>query len=978
VQLAKFKLSASTHKSIQNRNQYHTLTNGGSLNLFVISTLLNHRFEYSNDFLNSNKLFKLVNSKFQHFFYDAEKEPCGIIESKAELRRRTTMQKRLVIIDGNSLINRAFFAIQQRLTNKDGVPTNAVYGFLNMLFRVMEDYKPDFMSVAFDMKAPTFRHTAYSDYKGTRKGMPDELAVQLPILKEILDAMGIHRTELSGFEADDLIGTISKRFGANGHEVLSVTGDKDALQLVDENITVLITKQGISQIDVMTPEKVMADFELTPAQIIDLKGLSGDTSDNIPGIPSVGPKTATKLLKTYETVERLIEEYETIENKRIRELVAEYAHQAMMSKKLATIEINVPLEFDEDDFKCDKPDTKELVNLLMLYELKSFIPRISTAEIETEKPELVLTFVEQPLELPLYVEKLSAWHAAGIYMLVDKANVVTDEPIGIAVSSASGEVFYFDFSKYSFADFLAYYGDWLMGEKVELSGYDLKKEWLICFAHKQAFKGKLFDAFIAHYLLAAGNSSYSVDETAYEYLNLTIDSDEQVIGKGVKTKKLSQLSLEEASIFAANRAYVCMRLNEKMKENMVEEGLLSLFETVEMPLVEVLASMEYEGFNVDQEELASLNEAVSTKLIEIEKDIYAFVDEPFNLNSPKQLGEVLFDKLGLPHGKKTKTGYSTNVDVLDKLKDSHPIVPLVLEYRTYAKLKSTYLDGLKAVINPTTQKIHSSLKQTVAVTGRLSSTEPNLQNIPVRIPLGRMIRKVFVPSKGNVLVDADYSQIELRILAHYSEDPNLVKAFREGLDIHTMTASQVFNIPPERITSLERSRAKEVNFGIVYGMSDYGLAENLSIPRKTAKLYIDSYFENYPNVKAFMDGKIQECRDQGYVTTILGRKRFIPDIQASNFNVRGFAERTAMNTPIQGSAADLIKLAMIMVYNEIKEKQLKSRLILQVHDELIVDTTPDELEVVDALVKANMEGAMSLLVPMLVEIHSGPSWYETK
>ncbi len=888
------------------------------------------------------------------------------------------MQKRLIIIDGNSLINRSFFAIQQRLTNKDGVPTNAVYGFLNMLFKVMEDYKPDWLSVAFDMKAPTFRHNAYADYKGTRKGMPDELAVQMPILKEILDAMGIHRTELSGFEADDLIGTISKRFGANGHEVLILTGDKDALQLVDEQITVLITKQGISVIDVMTPEKVMTDFGLTPAQIVDLKGLSGDSSDNIPGIPGVGPVTATKLLKTYETVERVIDEYETIENKRIRGLVAEHAHQAMMSKKLATIEVNVPLEFDEDDFKWDQPNTKELVNLLMLYELKSFIPRISTEELVVETPDLKMTCVEQPLELSLYVEQLSKWKTVGAYMLIDKVNVITDEPVGLALSSETGEVFYFAFDKYNFSDFLEHYGAWLLGDGVTISGYDIKKEWLMCFARHKDIKGKTFDGRIAHYLLAPNKSSYTIDDSAYEYLNLTINSDEQILGKGVKTKKFSQLMIEEAMDLACNRAYISLKLYVKLREELQEEALLTLFETVEMPLIEVLSSMEYEGFNIDQEELATLNEAVTGKLVEIERDIISYVQTPFNLNSPKQLGEILFDKLGLPHGKKTKTGYSTNVDVLDKLKDAHPIVPLILEYRTYSKLKSTYIDGLKAVINPTTQKIHSSLNQTVAVTGRLSSTEPNLQNIPSRIALGKRIRKIFIPTAGNVLVDADYSQIELRILAHYAEDPNLIKAFKEGIDIHTMTASQVFNMPFEKVTSLERTRAKEVNFGIVYGMSDFGLSENLGISRKMAKLYIDSYFENYPNVKGFMDGKIQECRDQGYVTTVLGRKRYIPDIQASNFNVRSFAERTAMNTPIQGSAADLIKLAMIKVYHEIKERGLKSRLILQVHDELIVDTAPDEIEIIDALVKVNMEEALSLSVPMLVEIHAGPNWYETK
>ncbi len=888
------------------------------------------------------------------------------------------MSKRLIIIDGNSLINRAFFAIQQRLTNKDGVPTNAVYGFLNMLFKVIEDYQPDYLSVAFDMKAPTFRHTAYSDYKGTRKGMPDELAVQMPILKEILDAMNIHRTELSGFEADDLIGTIAKHFGSHGHEVMVLTGDKDALQLADEQITVLITKQGISNIDVMTPEKIIADYELTPLQIIDLKGLSGDTSDNIPGIPSVGPKTATKLLKQYHSVEQLIEEVDTIENKRIRELVIEYAHQAMMSKRLATIEINVPLEFNEEDFKFDEPNTKALVDLLMLYELKSFIPRIATEALEVKKPELKITCIDQALELAMNVEDLSKHKSIGLYILNDKSNVRSDEPTGLAIATGTGNCYYFNFSQYNFNDFADLYGTWLFAEDMSISGYDLKKEWLVVMNHQQHFRGKLFDGFIAHYLLASGRSNYNIEDTSFDYLGLTIDSDEKIIGKGAKLKKFTQLALEEASQYACERAFVSLSLNHALSEKLQEEELSDLFTDIEMPLVEVLSSMEYEGFMVDQKELDEINQAVTEKLVEIERDIFAFVDTPFNLNSPKQLGEVLFEKLGLPHGKKTKTGYSTNVDVLEKLMSAHPMVPLVLEYRTYAKLKSTYLDGLKAVINPITQKIHSSLNQTVAVTGRLSSTEPNLQNIPVRIPLGRRIRKVFIPTGDNTLVDADYSQIELRILAHYSDDPNLVKAFNEGQDIHTITASQVFNMPVEKITSLERGRAKAVNFGIVYGMSDFGLSENLGIPRKTAKLYIDSYFENYPNVKSFMEGKIEECRDQGYVTTILGRRRYIPDIQASNFQVRSFAERTAMNTPIQGSAADLIKLAMIKVYNEIESRGLKSKLILQVHDELIVDTVIEEVEVIDEIVKRNMEDAMTLKVPMLVEIHSGPNWYETK
>ncbi len=899
------------------------------------------------------------------------------------------MNKRLMIIDGNSLINRAFFAIQSRgaqkdgaplrLTNKDGIPTNAIYGFLSMLYKVIDDYKPDWLSVAFDMKGPTFRHTAYADYKGTRKGMPDELAIQMPILKEILDAMGIHRTELSGFEADDLIGTIAKRFGANGHDVFVVTGDKDALQLVDAQITVLITRQGISQIDVMTPEKVFEDFELSPLQIIDYKGLSGDTSDNIPGIPSVGPKTAIKLLKQYETVEKLIEASDTIENKRIRELVKEYAHQAMMSKRLATIETNVPLEFEEDDFKYDSPDVAQLLSLFKLYELKSFISKVDIGEVETkEKQSIQVQRISDLMTLELRREELLAHKTWGISLLIDKENVRTDEPIGLAIAYSENQAVYFDFEQLTFTAFLESYGAWFEQESSVLFGYDLKREWLQWIKNGRLMKCQQFDSMIAHYLLEPNKSQYKIDDSSDSYLDIQLVSDEAVLGKGAKLKKMSEVDLEQRVNLGSERAVYAILLGKKLESELTNHELMPLFKEIEMPLVEVLASMEFEGFNVDQSVLDTLNISVTEKLREIEKDIYSYVEEPFNINSPKQLGEVLFEKLGLAHGKKTKTGYSTSADILDKLKDSHPIVGLVLEYRTFAKLKSTYLDGLKSVINPITHKIHGSLNQTVAVTGRLSSTEPNLQNIPIRIPLGRKLRQIFVPSEGNTLVDADYSQVELRILAHFTKDPNLIKAFKEGIDIHTMTASQVFDLPVEKVTSLERSRAKEVNFGIVYGMSDFGLSENLGIPRKTAKLYIDSYFEKYPNVKGFMDGTIELCRDQGYVTTILGRKRYMPDINASNFQLRSFAERTAMNTPIQGSAADLIKLAMILVYKEIKEKGLKSRLILQVHDELIVDTVPTELPVVEELLKRNMENALNLEVPLLVEAHSGASWYDTK
>ena len=888
--------------------------------------------------------------------------------------------KTVMIIDGNSLMNRAFFALPP-LTNKDGVPTNAIHGFMSMIYKMMDTYGPEYMTVAFDMKAPTFRHAAYDQYKGTRKGMPEELRIQVPILKEILDALRIHRMELEGYEADDLIGTVAKLCGAQNLKVKIVTGDKDALQLVDSQIEVLITKKGISQMECFGPEAIRETYGLTPEQLIDLKGLSGDTSDNIPGIPGVGPKTAIKLLEVYHSVEGVIESAEEIENKRIRSLIETYAHQALMSKSLARIETQVPLNFDLSEFLLAEPNLEAARSLFSLYELKGLMGRLKT---EAELTDSVHKDVgESRVNLVASREDLAAWvDAAGsegriaIYSLVDKAHVRNLKLRGVGAALGDQCCYIPESPEAPLAsEFLRQIGS---NANVEKWSYDLKREYLLGYDLGYALENGSFDVAIARYLIDPARTSETLSAMAFERLKISMPEEEAVFGKGAKQLNLFDLPELEVAWYAQSSARAIYDLTLQMLEEIEHENMGHLFHQVEMPLVEALASMEYEGFSVDMKELDDMDVLLSEQLTQLESKVYELAGGPFNLQSPKQLGEILFDRLGLPAMKKTKTGYSTSHDVLEKLADHHSIIPLIMEYRTYSKLKSTYIEGLRQVVNPVTGKIHSSLNQTVAITGRLSSTEPNLQNIPVRLPLGRRLRKVFLASPQHLLLDADYSQIELRILAHFAKDEALIRAFREGLDIHTATAAQVFDLKPEEVTSLERSRAKEVNFGIVYGMSDFGLSENLGITRKEAKKYIDQYFAKHPSVKEYLDGTIEACKTHGYVTTILNRKRYVPDIHSKNFNLRSFAERTAMNTPIQGSAADIIKVAMVKVFQDLKKGGFKSRLILQVHDELIIDCVPEELEAVMALLKKDMEEAVSLEVPLEVDMKAGANWYETK
>jgi DNA polymerase-1 len=888
--------------------------------------------------------------------------------------------EKIMIIDGNSLLNRAFFALPP-LTNKDGVPTNAIHGFMSMLYKMLDTYQPEYVTVAFDLKGPTFRHVAYDQYKGTRKGMPEELRVQVPILKEILDAIRVHRMELEGFEADDLIGTVSKTCAQRGLKVYIVTGDKDALQLVEEQIEVLITKKGISLIDTYTEEAIKQEFNLTPNQLIDYKGLSGDTSDNIPGIPGIGPKTAIKLLETFKSVEAVIQYAEEIENARIRGLVETYANQALMSKSLARIETRVPIEFEMSEFLYTDPKVEEARALFSLYELKALMGRLkneaalSNAESDKAQPQTAIHIITTEAFGQLIADVEKSGRVA-IFSLVEKRHVRDLRLRGVGVAIRDASWFIPETQDHGLASaFLRTIGP---RDDIEKQSYDLKREFLLSYQLGYTFKQGNFDIAIARYLIDPSRTSESLPAMAFERLKVNVPEEESILGKGAKAISIMEADFDAAAQYATMSASAIFHLAEQMSEEIKSENMDRLFHEVEMPLVEALASMEYEGFNIDLKELDDMDDLLTKKLGQMETEIFEMSGGPFNLQSPKQLGEILFDRLGLPAQKKTKTGYSTSHDVLEKLEKHHPIIPLIMEYRTYSKLKSTYIDGLRQVINPVTGKIHSSLNQTVAITGRLSSTEPNLQNIPIRLPLGRRLRKVFLPSEGCILVDADYSQIELRILAHYAKDEPLIHAFRNHLDIHTQTAAQVFDLPPEKVTSLERSRAKEVNFGIVYGMSDFGLSENLGISRKEARLYIDQYFAKYPNVKKYLDGTIEQCRSLGYVTTLLNRKRYIPDIHSKNFNLRSFAERTAMNTPIQGSAADIIKIAMVKVYQDLKKGGFRSRLILQVHDELLIDCVPEELEAVKALLKRDMEEAVALEVPVEVDMNTGANWYETK
>lgn len=899
------------------------------------------------------------------------------------------MSEKLVLIDGHSILNRAFYGVPD-LSNAQGLHTNAVYGFLNILFKLLDEEKPDYLTVAFDVKAPTFRHEIFKEYKGTRKPMPQELREQVPVLKDVLHAMGIKTMEQAGLEADDILGTLAKRAEKKGMDVSLVSGDRDLLQIATDKIKIRIpkTKGTRTEVEDYYASDVQEKYGVTPVGFIELKALMGDTADNIPGVPKVGEKTATELLKQFSTLDNLYEHVDEVTKKAVRESLIANKDLAYLSLTLATIDINSPVELDWEEARIKELFTPEAYELFARLEFKNMLGRFEHTAAGgnglTEKIRMTSEFGEAQLVF----DRAGQAERCGFFILTD-----TDEKELCALALCFGEE---EISVLRAEGFVT--AQWLCGQ---LSGLYKKGVRLSTFHMKKAYGAllsggereltaeagtasdsvrcgteTLFDVLIAAYLLNPLKNDYEPEDVANEYLGISLQSRKQMFDKMRLTDAVTQKP-EAFAEYAGSIAYVCFAAQEKLEERLLSEGMKDLFEEIEMPLSRVLYEMEKEGIAVRRDELQSYGDALTGRIRGLEQSIHEKAGCEFNINSPKQLGEVLFEKMGLKGGKKTKTGYSTTADILEKLAPDHPIVEEILEYRGLTKLKSTYADGLADYIGED-GRIHTSFNQTITATGRISSTEPNLQNIPMRTELGRLIRKVFVPKDGYVFTDADYSQIELRVLAHISGDEQLIEAYRSDADIHRITASKVFHTPFEEVTDLQRRNAKAVNFGIVYGISSFGLSQDLSITRKEASEYIEQYFATYPKVKEFLDGQVEKAKETGYVTTIYGRKRPIPELKSSNFMQRSFGERVAMNSPIQGTAADIMKIAMIHVWEELRERKLSSRLILQIHDELLIETKREEAEEVARLLEEEMKKAAKLEVSLEADVHTGENWYDAK
>lgn len=886
------------------------------------------------------------------------------------------VNKKIMIIDGSSLLYRAFYALPL-LTTKEGIYTNGIYGFLTMLYKVTEEKKPDYLSVVFDKKGPTFRHEEYDKYKGNRQSTPSELVQQFPMIREILDAMKIKYLELSGFEADDIAGTLAKMGEEKSLEVILVTGDKDYLQLATDKTKVLITRKGITDLEEFDRNTIIEQYGITPDQLIDLKGLMGDQSDNIPGVPGIGEKTGLKLLKEYGTIKNIYENLDNITAKKLKENLTENKDLAFLSRMLGEIITHVPMDIEIEDLEIKEPDYETLVKLYENLEFNSLLNKVSkdyTPQAEELNDPLEYNIIKE-LGYDELIKDIKNSGKFGFKFILSGDNYIESKilAVGIKIENKDTNILYIEDNEEIFTDkFKSLFED----KEIEKIGHNIKSDIVVLSRLGIEVENIEFDSMIAQYLINPAQSTYSINDISKEYLDYYGVDGETLFGKGKKKRTFKDLSEEEICEYLSFILDTVLNVEMKMKEILKNQEMLDLYYNVELPLVQVLASMEFFGFKIDSEELKTLSKEYEKEIENLTAEIYELGEMEFNINSPKQLGDVLFEKLSLPVIKKTKTGYSTDAEVLDKLRDQHPIIEKVLRYRQIVKLKSTYIDGLLALINPETKRVHSSFNQTIAMTGRISSTEPNLQNIPIRTSDGRKIRKAFVAENDYILVDADYSQIELRVLAHISQDPKLMEAFRKNEDIHRKTASEVFNV--EDVSSELRSKAKAVNFGIVYGISDYGLSRDLNIPRKEAKEYIDNYLKNYIMVKEYMVDIVEEGKKNGYVETILHRRRYVPELTAKNFNIKSFGERIAMNTPIQGSAADIIKMAMVKVYNELKSRNLKSRLILQVHDELIIETVNSEVEEIKEILKDLMENSIKLDVPLIVDLEIGDSWYDTK
>lgn len=878
------------------------------------------------------------------------------------------MKERLLLIDGHSIMNRAFYGLPN-LTNSDGLHTNAVYGFLTILFKILEEEQAGYLAVAFDLAAPTFRHKMYEEYKGTRKPMPEELREQIPVMKEVLAAMGIPVITKEGYEADDILGTLSREGEEKGMDVTILSGDRDLLQLATKHVKIRIpkTKGGQTTIEDYLEEDVKKAYQVTPTEFIDVKALMGDASDNIPGIPGVGEKTATKIIVQFGSIENAYAHLEEIKPNKARESLREHYDLAVMSKKLAAINVHAPdVSLQKDSAELGNIYTQEAYEYFRRLEFKNLLNRFDCTG-ETNAFEETFCVIEDFNEAETFLTKAQQQSCIGIQLLIEGKTV-----LGAAVSLGEEKTAYIPAEGFITSDYLqGRLKD--LADHVTIAALDIKE--LMNYIEIPS-EQSAFDASVAAYLMNPLKSSYLYDELAKEYLNLMLVSQEETLGKLSLLKGIQEKTQETIHILCS-MAYVAQAVREPLLEALERDGMLSVFTDIEMPLVFTLHSMESWGIRAEADELREYSARLQVRIQELEGQIYEQAGEAFNINSPKQLGVILFEKLQLPGGKKTKTGYSTAADVLEKLAPDHQIVRDILEYRQLAKLKSTYADGLVNYIGED-GRIHSHFNQTITATGRISSTEPNLQNIPIRMELGRLIRKVFVPEEGYVFMDADYSQIELRVLAHMSGDENLIQAYREAQDIHRMTASQVFHIPFEEVTDLQRRNAKAVNFGIVYGISSFGLSQDLSITRKEAAQYIQSYFDTYPKIKGFLDGLVSQGKEQGYVTTMFGRRRPVPELKSSNFMQRSFGERIAMNSPIQGTAADIIKIAMNRVQKRLEEEKLQSRLILQVHDELLIETKNEEIEQVRQILEEEMKAAAHLEVSLEVDVHTGQNWYEAK
>lgn len=871
------------------------------------------------------------------------------------------MSSKIVLIDGHSILNRAFYGLPD-LTNAEGLHTNAIYGFLTIMFKLLEEEKPEYLTVAFDVHAPTFRHKMYAEYKGTRKPMADELRQQVPVIKEVLHAMGVKTIECAGLEADDLIGTLSNRCENEGMEVTVISGDRDLLQLATEHVKIRIpkTKQGKTEIEDYYAKDVEERYQVTPKEFIDLKALMGDTADNIPGVPSIGEKTATKIITQYHSIEEAHEHVDELKPPRASKALSEHWDLAVLSKELATINVKADFPYELSEAKLGNLYTEEAYIFFQKLEFKNLLSRfdVSAPANKVEDGFKIITSKSEAEKVFVQAEEAST---IGAVIFKDLENVL---PLFVDQAGLGGIGLCFSKEEsYCIKVEKDITGEWLLKKLADVAE---KAETYAMFHLKESMEqvtirnqANCFDVSVAAYLLNPLKNNYTWEDVAREHLGLMID------------EKIDQ------DMKACYESYVNYASVEVLRQKLRDTKMDTLFRDIEMPLVFTLFDMEQNGIRVEADALKQYGDQLAGKIAELEKEIYEEAGEIFNINSPKQLGVVLFENMKLPGGRKTKTGYSTAADVLEKLAPEHPVVAKILEYRQYTKLKSTYADGLANYIQDD-GRIHGKFNQTITATGRISSTEPNLQNIPVRMELGRLIRKVFIPEEGYRFVDADYSQIELRVLAHCSGDEHLIQAYKEQSDIHRITASQVFHIPFDEVTPQQRRNAKAVNFGIVYGISSFGLSQDLSITRKEAAKYINDYFATYPGIKTFLDHAVTHAKEEGYVVTLFGRRRPVPELSSSNFMQRSFGERVAMNSPIQGAAADIIKIAMIRVNQRLKDQKMKSRLVLQVHDELLIEAYEPELDEVQNILKEEMEHAAELKVPLEIDMHTGDNWYEAK